>query len=331
MSREVLDSRSSYDELYDDRPNRDRPPRAPRQLRIPAAWTAKLRTAAPVLMAFVIGAVVGGAGWNEWAAQRDSAAARSAVSFTAQMASAGPNASGSGIQAFVRLTNTGSETILIDEVEMRGAAVQSSSRRGTEPIEAKPDDDVTMRLSVEVDCSVRTASEATVSVRVRTADGVARAAELPIDDDNGHLRHTTSTVCPDPNDAFIPVSVEYYGMSSVVDDGGRALRVPVTVGVWTPVDVVLLTMRPVSNRLSVSVEGLPLQISRGSEASLPLLTTTWRVLDCRDADALRFEALGVVIEAQRPGGNVITTRVQSEPNLALELAKFIGDTCRDGT
>ena len=78
MSREVLDSRSSYDEVYDDRPERAPRRRSPLRIRIPRSWLTKLRSIAPLAIAFVVGLVIGGAGWNEWQAQRAVAAARSA-------------------------------------------------------------------------------------------------------------------------------------------------------------------------------------------------------------------------------------------------------------
>jgi hypothetical protein len=326
MSREVLDSRSSYDELYDDRPERDRGPRPARHPRLPTWWSTKVRSVLPVATAFVVGLVLGGVGWNEWQVQRAAAAASSTVSFTAEVASA--DATRSGIDTYVRLTNNGPEPVIVDELELTDTAVRSSSRRGTGSIDVQPDRKAIVRLSLDVDCSVRTSVQPSLSMRVRTADGATRSPQLPLEDDDDWLDAAMSMLCPDPNDTFIPLAIESNGVNSIMDEGGPVLRMPLTVGLWTPLDVTVLSMRPVSNRLSVAVEGLPLEIAGEQEDRTTLLATTWRVVDCRDAESLRYEALGLVIEAQRPGGIVITTRVQSEPNMALELAKFVGDVCR---
>jgi hypothetical protein len=325
MSREVLDSRSYDDEMYDDRPERAPGRGSPLRIRIPRRWLTKLRSIAPLAIAFVLGLVLGSAGWNEWHAQREVAAVRSAVSFTAKMSSA--NATSSGIEAYVRLTNIGTETVVIDELEFTASAIQSSSRQDAEPIEALPDKNVTSRLFLLVDCTVRASVEATLSMRVHTVDGAARSATLPIEDDDGILDNAMYTLCPDPNDGFIPVNVAYNGASSVVVDSGPALRMPISLSTWTPLDVTVLSMRPSSNKLSVSIEGLPLELTH-EEMGTTVLNATWRVLDCRYAGNLRYEALGFVIEAQRPGGVVITTSVMPDPNIALDLAKFVSDTCR---
>jgi hypothetical protein len=326
MSREVLDSRSSYDELYDDRPERDRGPRPPRRFCVPRHWLTKLRSLAPLLVAFAVGLAVGGAGWNEWLAQREAAAARSAVSFTAEMSSA--DATRDGIEAYVRLRNTGPETVLIDELQITDTAIRSSSRSVTKPLEALPDKRVTSRLFLEVDCSLRASSEPMLSMRVRTVDGVARSTELPIDDDNNWLQEATTFLCPDPNDTFIPLEVSYNGTSGVIDAGGPALQMRIAISTWTPIDVTVLTMSTASSKLSVAVDGLPLEIDPAGDASTNVLTTTWGVVDCRNAEDLRYEELGFVVEAQRPGGIVVTTRVRPDPNLALDVAKFVNNTCR---
>jgi hypothetical protein len=325
MSREVLDSRSSYDELFDDRPERDRGPRPPRRLAIPPSWSTKLRSLAPLLAAFAVGLAVGAAGWNEWLAQREVAAARSTVSFEAQISSA--EAARNGVEAFVRVTNTGPEAVFIDGVEMIDPAIRSSSWWGNEPIEVMPDKAVVRRLFLELDCEVRASSEPLLSMRVRTVDGVARSAELPIEDNDDWLDSATSVICPDPNDGFIPLQVSYNGRSSVIDVGGPALQMPISLGTWEPIDVTLLSMRASSDKLSVAVDGLPLQIRPEGSPGMDALTATWRVTDCRDAEDLRFDALGFVIEVQRPGGNLITTRVYPEPDLALEVARFISTSC----
>lgn len=325
MSREVLDSRSSYDEVYDDRPERAPGRGSPLRIRIPRGWLTKLRSIAPLAISFVVGLTLGAAGWSEWQAQREVAAARSVVSFTAKMSSA--DAARNGIEAYVRLTNIGTETVVIDELELTASAIQSSSRQGAEPIEALPDKNVTSRLFLLVDCTVRASVETTLSMRVHTVDGVARSATLPIEDDEGILDHAMYTLCPDPNDSFIPLNVAYNGASSVVVDGGPALRMPISLSTWTPLDVTVLSIRPSSNKLSVSVEGLPLEFTQEAIGTT-VLNATWRVVDCRDAEDLRYQALGFVVEAQRPGGSVITTHVQPEPDLALDVAKFVSDTCR---
>lgn len=326
MSREVLDSRSSYDELYDDRPTRDSGPRPARRIRIPPRWLATLRSLVPLLVAFAVGLTLGAAGWREWQAQREAATARSTVSFTAEMSSA--DATPSGIETYVRLTNNGTETVVIEELEVTGAAIRSSSRRQAEPIEVLPDKKVASRLFLEVDCSLRASPQPILAMRVRTVDGVARSAELPIDDDEDWLQNATWSLCPDPNDTFIPLEVTYNGVSSVIDAGGPALQLSLSVGAWTPLDVTVLTMTTATNKLGVTVDGLPLEITAADSSARNVLTATWRVLDCHDAEDLRYDSLGLVVEGQRPGGIVVTTRIPPDPNLALDVAKFVTNTCR---
>lgn len=325
MSREVLDSRSSYDEVYDDRPERAPRRRSPLRIGIPRSWLTKLRSIAPLAIAFVVGLVIGGAGWNEWQAQRAVAAARSAVSFTAKLTSA--DATSSGIEAYVRLTNTGTETVIIDELELSNTAVLSSSRRDSEAIEALPDGVALSRLFVEVECGLQASSETAVAMRVRTVDGVTRSATLPVEDGDRVLENAVYSLCPDPNEPFVPLDVGYSGASSIVDEGGPALRMAISVSSYAPVEVTVLAMRASSNKLSVTVDGLPAEISPAGQSSFTL-TATWRVLDCQDVEDLRYEAFGFVVEAQRPGGRVIPTQLTAHPNLALDVAKFANNTCR---
>ncbi|HJY26312.1 MAG TPA: hypothetical protein VJ649_11620 [Actinomycetes bacterium] len=325
MSREVLDSRSSYDEVYDDRSERAPRRRSPLRIRIPRSWLTNLRSVAPLAIAFVVGLVIGGAGWNEWQAQRAVAAARGAVSFTAELSSA--DATSNGIEAYVRLTNNGTEPVIIDELELSNSAVRSSTRRNAEPIEALPDNFALSRLFVEMDCDLQMSSETTVAIRVRTVDGVARSATLPVEDDDNLLDNALYTLCPDPNESFVPLDVTYSGASSIVDEGGPALRMAISLSTFTPVEVTVLTMRAASNKLSVTVDGLPVEVTPDGQSSWTV-TATWRVLDCQDVEDLRYEGFGFVVEAQRPGGIVITLRVPPHPNLALDVAKFANDTCR---
>lgn len=325
MSREVLDSRSSYDEVYDDRPERAPRRRSPLRIRIPRSWLTKLRSIAPLVIAFVVGLVIGGAGWNEWQAQRAIAAARSAVSFTAQISSA-DTASG-GIETYVRLTNEGPEAVTIGELDLSASAIRSSSRRDVDPIEVLPDKEKTTRVVLEVDCSLVDSSQPTLRMQVQTIDRVARSAELPVEDNDNWLANATAVACPDPNDGYVPLQVAYNGASSVVDDGGPALHMPISLGLYEPMDVTVLTMRSASRKLSVSVDGLPLEIIKLGVGD-STLTATWRVLDCQDAEDLRFEEFVLVAETQRPGGNVITNRLYPEPDLVLDVAKFVGNTCR---
>lgn len=324
MSREVLDSRSSYDEVYDDRPERAPRRRSPLRIGFPNRWLTKLRSIAPLAIAFVVGLVLGGAGWNEWQAQREVAAARSAVSFTAELSSA--DATSTGIEAYVRLTNNGTEPVVIDELELSNTAVLSSSRRNTEPIEALADKFALSRLFVEVDCDPEALSETTVAMRVRTVDGVARSATIPVEDDSGLLDNALLTLCPDPDEPFLPLDVAYSGASSIVDEGGPALRMAISLTTYTPVDVTVLTMSASSDKLSVTVDGLPVEMTRGGQSSFTR-TATWRVLDCQDIEDLRYEDLGFVVEAQRPGGRVISLFSPPNPNLALDVSKFANDTC----
>ena len=327
MSREVLDSRSSYDEVYDDRPERDRRPRPSRRLHLPPELSRKLRSVAPLVAAFAVGLVVGVGAWDEWLEQRDVTTARSAVSFLAQMSSA--DAMPDGIDARVRMTNIGPEPVQVTGIEIHDSEVMSSSHSRADAIEVLPGRFVTLRVSLKVDCAARDAAEPGVAIGVRTVDGVTRSAEVPLDDANNALDDATTILCPDPNDGFLPLYVTGSGSSTIIDDGGQpALRTPISLSSWTPVDVTVHTMRTLTRNLSVSVTGLPLELSGDEGDDQVLAEVTWRVDDCRDAGDLRFEAFGFVLEAQRPGGIVITSRVESDPNLALDVANFVADTCQ---
>jgi hypothetical protein len=102
---------------------------------------------------------------------------------------------------------------------------------------------------------------------------------------------------------------------------------PISIGMYESMDVTVLTMRSASRKLGLSVDGLPLEISReGAEDTT--MTTTWRVLDCQDVEDLRYEEFVLVVEARRPGGDVVTNRVYPQPDLALDVAKFANDNCR---
>jgi hypothetical protein len=107
---------------------------------------------APLAVAFVVGLGLGAAGWSEWQAQRDVAAARSTVSFTAQISSA--DAPRGVIETYIRLTNDGPEAVTIDQLDLSASAIRSSSQRDTDPIEVRPDKEKTTRVVLEVDCSL---------------------------------------------------------------------------------------------------------------------------------------------------------------------------------
>jgi hypothetical protein len=325
MSREVLDSRSSYDELYEDRPDEGKVPRSRGGVVVPAALSTRLRSLAP-LAAFLVGLAVGGAGWNEWLAQREVAEGRATVSFSARVSRA--DATPHGIEAYVRLANNGPAVVQLHDVRINDRAVMSSSWREGDSIDVPAGDEATSKLFLQVNCRPRgAASEPALAIRVQTADGTMRSAELPLEDDSNRLADATAFLCPEPGDGFLPLDVAYSGPLPVVDNGGRTLQTPVSISSWMPVDVTVLEIRPATRKLSVSVEGLPLTVSTASR-DRAVVTLTWHVDDCFGTEDLPFESLGFFIDAERVSGDIVTVRVLPEPDLALDVAAFVADTCQ---
>ena len=176
MSRS-LDSRSSYDEVYDDR--RTRAPRRPLTLRDPhpAPLADEVAVDRTTPIALSSSSRHRRRRLDEWQAQREGAAARSAVSFTAQISSA--DATSGGIETYVRLTNEGPEAVTISELDLSASAIRSSSRSDVDPIEVLPDKEKTTRVVLEVDCSLVGSSQpTTLRMQVQTIDGLraSRAA-----------------------------------------------------------------------------------------------------------------------------------------------------------
>ena len=84
-----------------------------------------------------------------------------------------------------------------------------------------------------MDCDLQESSETTLTMRVRTIDGVARSATLPVEDDNNCSPTRCTASARIPTSRFLPLDVAYSGASSIVDEGGPAFRMAISLTTYT--------------------------------------------------------------------------------------------------
>jgi hypothetical protein len=111
MSREVLDSGSSDTDW-------DEPGVVPPRMSV---LSRRWRGSLVLVLAFLLGATVGGIGWDTWRDRQDIAAASSAVDLTARLRNV-PTLTGNDtlVQAFVLIENDGPRTVRIERISIVG-------------------------------------------------------------------------------------------------------------------------------------------------------------------------------------------------------------------
>ena len=314
MSREVLDSGSSDTDW-------DEPGVVPPRMSV---LSRRWRGSLVLVLAFLLGATVGGIGWDTWRDRQDIAAASSAVDLTARLRNV-PTLTGNDtlVQAFVLIENDGPRTVRIERISIVGPGYVPPFDDSVAPFGVESEQAVTQRIEFDIACDDSPHVGAEVRLQVQTADGVSHLVALPLADEQQYLWQLRPAVCR-PEGGSLIVGVKGSSEGVIVDGAEPTLRLPVWLESLRDQTIVIASIAPTAEQLAITPEGLPVEIEggRGEQATL-----IWRVIDCTGAVELDFNDLGVLVTG-RVTGPEIQTAVTVDPDVALDVVAFVAATCR---
>ena len=125
----------------------------------------------------------------------------------------------------------------------------------------------------------------------QTADGTSRSVALPLADDQQYLWQLRPAVCSPDGGALI-VGVKSSSEGVTVDGAEPTLHLPVGLESLRDQTIVIASIAPTTEQLTITPEGLPVEIEgvRGDQVTL-----IWQVVDCTRAMELDFNDLGVLV------------------------------------
>jgi len=298
---------------------------------LPARWIRKATTRRWIglVLAFVVGAAAGIAGWRA----AESRAERSDVALVAWMGYSGINEVDGKpvVEAYVRLHNAGSLPVRIDRLELVQPGL---TPRDTLPDELQVAADETATMSVRSDLRCAEVDDSRppgLVVQARPADGRTEEVRLTLAD-TGDLIGFAGGLCGAGDSAMFEAGMNYTGGATVTGARRAArLRVPVTVGAYGPAsgEMTLTGVRSDARALVLEPEGLPVRVPTGGSAPLTLV---WRVADCTAAaDLSSNQYTNVVFTGRREDlRRELSGNSDLGPEVLLALVRFVDTACLQG-
>jgi hypothetical protein len=228
------------------------------------------------------------------------------------------------VQAFVRIENDGPETVRIRQISIAGPGYIPRSNDSIAPFGIESEQSVTQRIEFDIACDVSPDVGAQIGLHVQRIDGTSRTLTLPLADEQRYLWELRPAVCQ-PSNGVLRVGVRDAGTPEVIVDGKPVLRLPVVIQSYVENDTVISSVTAVSVDLIVNAEGIPAEIEGRSAAPVTLLV---RINDCAVATDLDFDELGLLVTGQQRPGTDVQQPIEVDPDIALDIAAFVADTCR---
>ncbi|SHN45712.1 hypothetical protein SAMN05443668_112221 [Cryptosporangium aurantiacum] len=303
------------------------PPRGPAFVGRLQRWSRARSTRLLAIVAFVAGAVLGGATVHEWDTQQAAEKQRNTVRLTARVAEdAASSASWTGARQpwtlRVVVTNSGPTDLRVRAARLDDRRFTSHLRTVSRGAQVRAGQDAWISLDVTHSCSTGgpTSAPRTIMLTVTPEGRPDQEIRVRLSDDTTLVVDTARQKCQSAA-SNLWITAELHGDPA---DLGTELVTPIRITQQDTSAAAVREIRTPTPGLSVVSAPLPVSFVK---MQTPPTTLRWTIADCTKARVIVFAEVGISAVIQLEGGESVQMPIVLDANAVLAIVRFITRTC----